>query len=201
MVRQAWVHKALESQAPMLQEMLGLTLPSMLKVARKLNEGLLLVRLSFVLGQSAHAAHPFLCYLILRCCTSTVMYGTAEKPYEPCIDRIMLPCAGLMTLQELQLVKDDDLDADMQKNEALRLSRVAEKQVGNQQKRGTAAKSTNKPQSKDTSKSVHVSILEAAGSGRLLSDMPESKLLQLLCAGDLFRPMPGPNFLKANDRC
>lgn len=107
--------------------------------------------------------------------------------------RVMPPGAGLMTLQELQLLRDAVLDADMTKNKLERETRLAARRL--EALASSPVDRTVNAQMHEMQKPVRAAprsaaaaTLQATGSGNLQTALPAKELLQLINGGDSFLP-------------
>lgn len=101
--------------------------------------------------------------------------------------------AGLMTLQQLQLLRDAVLDMDMAKNELERETRLAARRqeaVASKQVDRAANAQMHEMQKplRAAPRSANAAMLQAAGTGNLQTVLPAKELLQLISGGDSFLP-------------
>lgn len=122
-------------------------------------------------------------------CVAQAIAGPDKLPRTP-----WLPCcAGLMTLQELQLIKDTVLDADMVKNEAEREARMAaRRQSALVSKQVDRAENAQKHEAQKPTREVQhkprASIMHAAGTGNVQNVLPAKELLDWINRGESFLP-------------
>lgn len=116
-------------------------------------------------------------------------------------------CAGLFTLQELQAIQDPDLDTLMNLNEADRLRKqLAATDEASKPKQSSTdatskdARNAGKGRSKTVAHKTQTGILQAAGTGHLASEIPQSSLLKHLSSARYFLPTTGPHADKPGGR-
>lgn len=99
-----------------------------------------------------------------------------------------------MTIQELQLLKDDGFNSDMVKNEAEREARLAvrrqEALLSKQVDRAANAHmhEMQKPVPRTLARNAHATMMQAAGTGDVQNVLPAQDLLDWVNQGDKFLP-------------